>query len=78
MFMSDFSFFIDLFCSLLSLFCIGQGFSSTRPCQTFWDSSSIKVEDEVQSVIVNAAQELSTEKVRDVLFFYLLSLQNSM
>ncbi|XP_059700593.1 uncharacterized protein LOC132326444 isoform X3 [Haemorhous mexicanus] len=40
----------------------GQAFSSRRPSQVFWDSSFIKVEDEVQSVAVNAVHELSTEK----------------
>ncbi|XP_068065252.1 dynein axonemal heavy chain 11 isoform X5 [Anomalospiza imberbis] len=42
--------------------CFGKAFSSRRPSQTFWDSSFIKVEDEVQSIVVNAVQELSTEK----------------
>ncbi|XP_064268202.1 dynein axonemal heavy chain 11 [Passer domesticus] len=42
--------------------CFGEAFSSRRPPQTFWDSSFIKVEDEVKSVVVNAVQELSTEK----------------
>ncbi|XP_059700603.1 dynein axonemal heavy chain 17-like isoform X4 [Haemorhous mexicanus] len=41
----------------------GQAFSSRRPSQVFWDSSFIKVEDEVQSVAVNAVHELSTEKL---------------
>ncbi|XP_072781701.1 dynein axonemal heavy chain 11 isoform X5 [Taeniopygia guttata] len=37
-------------------------FSCRRPSQTFWESSFIRVEDEVQSVVVNAVQELSSEK----------------
>ncbi|XP_039565937.1 dynein heavy chain 11, axonemal [Passer montanus] len=41
----------------------GQAFSSRRSSQTCWDSSFIKVEDEVQIVVVNAVQELSTEKL---------------
>ncbi|KAM3678956.1 uncharacterized protein VK521_000768 [Ammospiza maritima maritima] len=40
----------------------GWAFRSRRPSQTFWDSSFIKVEDKVQSVVINAVQELSTEK----------------
>lgn len=62
-------FFIDLICSLLSLLFTGQAFSSRRPSQVFRDSGFIKVEDEVQSVVVNAVHELSTEKVRDGVFF---------
>ncbi|XP_059700583.1 dynein beta chain, ciliary-like isoform X2 [Haemorhous mexicanus] len=45
----------------------GQAFSSRRPSQVFWDSSFIKVEDEVQSVAVNAVHELSTEKMQAIL-----------
>ncbi|XP_072781707.1 dynein axonemal heavy chain 11 isoform X10 [Taeniopygia guttata] len=39
-----------------------EAFSCRRPSQTFWESSFIRVEDEVQSVVVNAVQELSSEK----------------
>ncbi|KAF2983328.1 hypothetical protein EK904_000842 [Melospiza melodia maxima] len=42
--------------------CAGWAFRSRRPSQTFWDSSFIKVGDKVPSVVVNAVQELSTEK----------------
>ncbi|KAM7035952.1 LOW QUALITY PROTEIN: dynein axonemal heavy chain 11 [Passerculus sandwichensis] len=51
---------LDLDRYVASVFC--WAFRSRRPSQTFWDSSFIKVEEKVQSVVVNAVQELSTEK----------------